>query len=96
MNETTERIMEKLRALVREGNVRRIKVTKDGELLLNIPLTVGAGAGLLGLMSAPLLTVAGVVATIGRVPEESVPYLKAAFAKRKPRLVWDEAEGTTD
>ncbi len=38
----------------------------------------------------------GVVATIGRVPEESVPYLKAAFAKRKPRLVWDEAEGTTD
>ena len=45
MNETTERIMEKLRALVREGNVRRIKVTKDGELLLNIPLTVGAGAG---------------------------------------------------
>ena len=65
MNETTERIMEKLRALVREGNVRRIKVTKDGELLLNIPLTVGAGAGLLGLMSAPLLTVAGVVATIG-------------------------------
>ena len=65
MNETTERIMEKLRALVREGNVRRIKVTKDGELLLNIPLTVGAGAGLLGLMSAPLLIVAGVVATIG-------------------------------
>ena len=65
MNETTERIMEKLRALVREGNVRRIKVTKDGELLLNIPLTVGAVGGLLGLMSAPLLVVAGAVATIG-------------------------------
>lgn len=31
-----------------------------------------------------------VVATIGRVPGESVPYLKAAFAKHKPRLVWDE------
>ena len=65
MNETTDKILAKLKELVREGNVRRIRVTKDGELLLNIPLTVGAGAGLLGLMSAPLLTVAGVVATIG-------------------------------
>ena len=65
MNETTEKILEKLKELVREGNVRRIKVSKDGELLLNIPLTVGAGAGLLGLWSAPLLVIAGAVATIG-------------------------------
>ena len=63
MNETTEKILAKLKELVREG--RRIKVTKDGEVLLNIPLTVGAGAGLLGLWAAPLLTVAGAVATIG-------------------------------
>ena len=65
MNETTDRIMEKLKDLVREGNIRRIRVTKDGELLLNIPLTVGAVGGLLGLMNAPLLTIAGVVATVG-------------------------------
>ena len=65
MNETTDKIMEKLKDLVREGNVRRIRVTKDGELLLNIPLTVGAVGGLLGLMNAPLLTIAGVVATVG-------------------------------
>ncbi|MBQ9045297.1 MAG: DUF4342 domain-containing protein [Oscillospiraceae bacterium] len=65
MNETTEKILAKLKELVREGNIRRIKVTKDGEVLLNIPLTVGAGAGLLGLWAAPLLTVAGAVATIG-------------------------------
>ena len=65
MNETTDKIMEKLKDLVREGNVRRIRVTKDGEVLVNVPLTVGAGAGLLGLMNAPLLTIAGVVATVG-------------------------------
>lgn len=65
MNETTDRIMEKLKDLVREGNIRRVRVTKDGELLLNIPLTVGAVGGLLGLMNAPLLTIAGVVATVG-------------------------------
>ena len=65
MNETTDKILEKLKELVREGNVRRIKVSKDGEVMLNIPLTVGAGAGLLGLMSAPLLVVAGAIATLG-------------------------------
>ena len=65
MNERTEKIMEKLKELVREGNIRRIKVIKDGEVMLNIPLTVGAVGGLLGLMSAPLLVVAGAVVTFG-------------------------------
>ena len=30
------------------------------------------------------------VAYIGAVEEEQIPYLKAAYAKKKPRLVWDE------
>ena len=27
---------------------------------------------------------------IGRVDEEQVPYLRAAWSDRKPRLVWDD------
>ena len=65
MNEKTKDILDRLKDLVHEGNIRRVRVTKDGELLLNIPLTVGAVGGLLGLMNAPLLTIAGVVATVG-------------------------------
>lgn len=30
------------------------------------------------------------VAYLGRVEEDQVPFLRAAYAKRKPRLVWDE------
>ena len=30
------------------------------------------------------------VAYLGRVEEDQVPFLKAAYAKRKPRLVWDD------
>lgn len=30
------------------------------------------------------------VAYIGAVEAEQVPYLRAAYAKKKPRLVWDE------
>lgn len=33
------------------------------------------------------------VAYLGRVEEDQVPFLKAAYAKRKPRLVWDDEEG---
>lgn len=32
------------------------------------------------------------VAYLGRVEEEQIPYLKAAYAKKKPRLVWDDEE----
>jgi hypothetical protein len=31
-----------------------------------------------------------ILRNFGKVPAESVPYLKAAFAKKKPRLVYDE------
>ena len=27
---------------------------------------------------------------IGRVTEEQVPYLRAAWSEKKPRLVWDD------
>ena len=30
------------------------------------------------------------VAYIGAVEEDQIPYLRAAYAKKKPRLVWDE------
>ena len=33
-----------------------------------------------------------VLINFGLVPNDAVPYLKAAFAKNKPRLVYDENE----
>ena len=30
------------------------------------------------------------VVNIGRVTEEQVPYLRAAWSEKKPRLVWDD------
>ena len=32
------------------------------------------------------------VAYLGRVDEDQIPFLKAAYAKRKPKLVWDDDE----
>ena len=35
-------------------------------------------------------TVQTQLVNIGRVTEDQVPYLKAAWSERKPRLVWDD------
>ena len=32
------------------------------------------------------------VAYLGRVEEDQVPFLKAAYSKKKPRLVWDDED----
>ena len=36
------------------------------------------------------------VAYLGAVEEDQIPYLKAAYAKKKPRLVWDDDESPQD
>ena len=39
-----EEIVEKLKELVKKGNVTKIQVLKDGETIVNFPLNVGIGA----------------------------------------------------
>ena len=62
MNEKTKEILDRLKDLVHEGNIRRVLVKKDGETIVNVPLTVGVVGGAL---NAPLLLVATAVATFG-------------------------------
>ena len=64
MNETTKDILERLKKLVHEGNIRRILVKKDDEVIVNVPLTAGVVGGVLAL-HAPLLLVATAVAAFG-------------------------------
>lgn len=37
--------------------------------------------------------VQSIIANLGPVTEEQIPYLKAAYAKKKPRLVYDDDSG---
>lgn len=36
------------------------------------------------------------VAYLGRVEEDQIPFLRAAYSKRKPRLVWDDEDGAAE
>jgi hypothetical protein len=58
-------LVEKVKELIQEGNVRRLVVRRSsGEILVEIPLTAGVGiAGLLTLM-APVLAALGAMGAL--------------------------------
>ncbi len=56
-----EALFESIKELVKKGNVSRIQVKKDGEIVLNVPVN----AGIVGVVIAPLASVVGVVAAFG-------------------------------
>ena len=53
-------IVEKLKAVIKKGNVSRIMLKKDGETLLNVPVTAGA----IGVMLYPTVSLLGVAAAL--------------------------------
>ena len=53
-------LVDRVRQLVREGNVSRVVVKKDDRVLLELPVTVGA----IGALLLPQLAVLGVIAAV--------------------------------
>jgi hypothetical protein len=54
------KLIAKVKELIKRGNVTKIQIKKDGEVLLNIPATVGV----VGTIIYPPLAVLGMAATI--------------------------------
>lgn len=55
-----EHLLEKLKEILKEGNVNKITIKKDGDVVANIPINAGA----LGFALAPLLATIGISAAI--------------------------------
>ena len=60
-NKEGKAIVEKLKELVKKGNVSRILIKKDGEVIMNLPVNAGIVAGVV----APWASLIGVVAAFG-------------------------------
>ncbi|SCX93556.1 DUF4342 domain-containing protein [Alkaliphilus peptidifermentans] len=60
INVTGNDVIEKLKAIIKKGNVTRVILKKDGEIMLNIPVTAGA----IGVVLGPLVSIVGVSAAI--------------------------------
>jgi len=48
-------LVEKIKQLVHEGNIRRVRLLHEGRVVLEIPLTIGAPAAAIGILAAPVL-----------------------------------------
>ena len=61
---TGSQLVEKVKQLIHEGNIRRVRVIHEGRTVLEIPLSIGAPAAALAIMTAPLLAALGAFAAL--------------------------------
>ncbi|MFH1775207.1 MAG: DUF4342 domain-containing protein [Chloroflexota bacterium] len=57
-------LVEKVKELIREGNVRKVRLIHGDKAVLELPLMVGASAAALGVMLAPVLAALGAFAAL--------------------------------
>jgi Domain of unknown function (DUF4342) len=55
-----EQLVDKVKELVHEGNVRRLRVRHEGHTVLEVPITLAA----VGVILAPLLAALGALAAV--------------------------------
>ena len=60
----SNQVVDKVRELIEEGNVRSIALKKGDRTLFEIPLTVGVGAGAAALLYNPIIAAVGAVAAL--------------------------------
>ncbi len=61
---TLSNVVGKIMELIREGNVRRITLKRDGKTLVTIPLNAGLTVGAVTALVAPLLLGVGALAAV--------------------------------
>ncbi len=57
-------VLEKVKQLIREGNIRRVRLLHDGRTVFDIPLTIGAPVAVAGILAAPVLAAIGAFAAL--------------------------------
>ncbi len=64
-NDKLKETVEKIKAKVKEGNVDKVQISKDGEIILSLPVNIGIVGGIIGAGAAPWAFVAATLATLG-------------------------------
>jgi len=57
-------VLEKVKQLIREGNVRRVRLLHNNRTIIEIPLSLGAPAAAITILAAPLLAAVGAFAAL--------------------------------
>ena len=59
-----DQLVEKVKQLVHEGNIRRVRLLHGGRVLIDIPLTVGAPVAAATVLAAPVLAALAAIAAL--------------------------------
>jgi len=57
-------LVEKVKQLIHEGNIRKVRVLHEGRTMLEIPLSIGAPAAAIGIIAVPVLAALGAFAAL--------------------------------
>jgi len=57
-------LVEKVKQIIHEGNIRKVRLLHEGRTVIEIPLTIGAPAAAVGIMMAPVLAAIGAFAAL--------------------------------
>lgn len=57
-------LVAKVKQLIHQGNIRKLRLRHEGKTLLEIPLSVGAPATALAILAAPVLATVGAFAAL--------------------------------
>ena len=83
-----EQLLTKVKELIREGNVRRIRIKQDGHVVLEIPLA----RGVVGIVLAPTLAAIGAVGALLAQCSIEVVRSERASAPQEPVTPTDTPE----
>jgi hypothetical protein len=59
-----DKVIEKVKQLIHEGNIRRVRIIHEKKTVIEIPLSVGAPVAAVTIMVAPLLAAVGAFAAL--------------------------------
>ena len=57
-------LVEKIKQLIHEGNIRKVRLLHEDRTIIEIPLSIGAPAAALGILAAPVLAAIGAFAAL--------------------------------
>jgi hypothetical protein len=57
-------VLEKVKQLIHEGNIRRVRLLHEGKTIIEIPLSIGAPVAVAGILAAPVLAAIGAFAAL--------------------------------
>ena len=57
-------VVDRIKQLIHEGNIRKVRLLHEGRTLLELPLSVGAPATAMVILAAPVLAALGAFAAL--------------------------------